>query len=130
MTREKEFTLLRGDVCDVTRFGSDVQHRRAHGQNVVDLARVNNAYKLFTHDDDVQIRRGQRTGKLIEWLIRQTLYVAQPGLTYLQLLASAAYETEHDLGSRFECACSFEQRVEWMTRAVVTGIHHHKLVRE
>ena len=65
MTREKELALLRSDVCDVTRLGTDVKNRRANGQNVVDLARVNNADKFVSHDDYVQIRRGQRTGKLV-----------------------------------------------------------------
>ena len=50
MTRKEELALLRCDVGDVTRLRPDVKNRRAHRQNVVDLARVNDAYKLFSHD--------------------------------------------------------------------------------
>ena len=58
MTREKELALPYSDVGDVTRFWANVKNRRANGQNVVDLARVNYAYKFFSHDDGMQIRRG------------------------------------------------------------------------
>ena len=67
---KRELAVLRGDVGHVTRLGTNVQNRRAHRQNVVDLARVNNTDKLFPHDDDVQISGGQRAGKLVEWLVR------------------------------------------------------------
>ena len=60
MTREKELALLRGDVSDVTRFRPDVKNGRADRQNVVDLARVNNANKLVTHNNNMKISSRQR----------------------------------------------------------------------
>ena len=79
MTRQKNFaaSLLSGEVSNVAWFWSDVEYGRADRDDVVDLARVNDADELFTHHDDVQIGCRKRAGKRVEWLIRQNLDVLE-----------------------------------------------------
>jgi hypothetical protein len=91
---------------------------------------MNDADKLLAHHDDVQIRCRQRIRKFVERLIRQTLHIAQARFAHFHLLATTAGETKHDLRSRFERSSRAQQSVEWMTRAVVTRIHHDELVRQ
>jgi len=65
MTCKKKAFVFDGDIGNVARRWPNVEDGRADRQNVVDLARVNDADKAFTHDDDVQISRGKRMRELV-----------------------------------------------------------------
>ena len=92
---------LCAEIGDMTWLWSNVKRGRADRHDVVDLARMNDADKLVAHHDDVQVRRRQRTRKLVQRLIRQTLHVAQSVLqskiANLRLFASAADKTERNV---------------------------------
>jgi hypothetical protein len=48
-----------GQVGDMTHTWSDVEDRRVHAQDVVDLARVDQANEGITHNDDVKVCGGK-----------------------------------------------------------------------
>jgi hypothetical protein len=96
---------LYGEVSDVTGLWSNVERGRAHGHDVVDLARVNDADKFVAHYNDVEIRCGQHTRKLVQRLIRQTLHIAQlvsqSEVAHLRLLAATSNKTENNFLALF-----------------------------
>ena len=122
--------LIQRDVDNMTLCGSNVQERPADRQNVVDLARVNDAGKLFAHHDDVQVSRRKQTRKLGERLIGQAKnvlqIVADGKRGNFVLLTAAADEAENNLRLIRKPTCGLEQRIKWVARAVITGVHHHK----
>src|SRR6476620_7986953 len=61
----------------MAEFGSDIEHRRAYLQNVVDLAGMDNSHVRIAHDHHMQVRRRERFSQLIQRLIRQTLHILQ-----------------------------------------------------
>lgn len=95
---------------------------------------MNDAYKLVAHYNDVQVRGRQRTRKLVQRLIRQTLHVAQfvtqSEITNLSLLASASDKTEHNVFTSLQLQRSAKQCVERVTGTVVPGIHHDKPIAQ
>ena len=46
-----------GDVCNVTLFRSDIQEWTSHCEDIIDLARMNNADESLTHYNNVQVGR-------------------------------------------------------------------------
>src|SRR5689334_236794 len=118
----------------MTRLWSDVERGGADRDDVVDLARMNDANERIAHHDDVQIRRRQRTRKFVQRLVRQTAqvsqFVTQCELSDLRVFAAATDKTEDDLFTVSQLQRGFEQSVERMTRTVVAGIHHHEPIRE
>ena len=125
---------LYGEISDVTGVWSNVERGRGDGQDVVDLAGMNNTDKLVAHHNDVEISGRQQTRKSVQRLIRQTLHIAQfvtqSKITHLRLLGSPTNKTENDLIAIFQLACSAEQRVERMTRTMIPGIHHDKPITQ
>src|SRR5258705_1131068 len=89
------------DVTHVACLRTDVQNWRANRHDVVDLARMHDAGKLFTHHNRVQVRGRERLRQLIQWLVRQTFHITEPMLCGkpcdLCLLATAANEAESKL---------------------------------
>ena len=115
-------------------FRTEVDDGRAHGQHVVDLARVHEAEHGIAHDHDVRIGGGERGGELCEGLIRQAQHIGAPagggpGLDALEFTA-AADKTEHDGGIGGQGFGRLHQGVERMHGAVVAGIHHNIFVGE
>ena len=53
--REKELAVLCCDVGDVTWLWANVESRSTNTHDVVDLARMDYPYKLFSHHYDVQV---------------------------------------------------------------------------
>jgi len=57
--REAITDFLTKDLRHWTWFWANIQDRGSQFENVVDLARVDNANKGFPHNYQVQVRRGQ-----------------------------------------------------------------------
>ena len=114
----------------MARLWSNVEHRRAHRHDVVDLARVNYAHKRIAHHHNVQVRCRKRSGKPVQRLIRQDLYIVEfvtrSEVVHLLLLAATSNKTKHNVFMLLQLKCGFEQRVERMTRTVIARIHHDK----
>jgi hypothetical protein len=61
---------LKVEIGYMAGLWSNVERGRADRHDVVNLAGMNNADELVAHHDNVQIRRRQRTRKLVQRLIR------------------------------------------------------------
>ena len=122
----------RDQVRNVSFRRADVQDGNAQGQNVVNFARMDNAYKWPPRDNDVQVCRAERTRELLDGLIRQALDVGEAvflreGL-YFWMLAAATDKAKNDLRARGERERGFENWPQRMARTVVSRIHNDELV--
>src|ERR1043166_362636 len=95
---------------------------------------MNDADERVAHHDDVQVRRGQRTRKLAQRLIRQAAYVRErvpySEVFDFRVFAAPTDKAEDDVVAGSQSECGGEQRVERMTRAVIARVHHDEAIRE
>src|SRR6266478_6092366 len=113
---------------------SYIEKRRSNRQNVVYLAGMNNPLITLAHHDDVKVGGRKHSRQFSLWLIWQCADISEllrgSHLFYFSELTAAAHETECDIVAPTQFRCRIEDCVQRMTRAVVSGIHPHKLARE
>ena len=120
------------DFGQVARARSQVEDRGVDRQEVVDLAGMHQPHKSVPHSDHLQVRRRKGSGQFAQRLIGQTQHIPQPALSPggfdLPELASPAHKTKHQTGIPCQLLRCLQQGVQGMTRAMIPGIHHHKLL--
>ena len=111
---------------------ANVKKRSTDRDDVVNLARMHQSFESLSHDDDVQVRRRERSGQLLARLVGKREDVGER-MTPREVFdfgkfTTTAHETENDslLLAQFE-SCR-QQRIERMAGAMIPGIHDHELV--
>src|SRR5580700_2237415 len=107
----------------MARFRPDIEQRRSHAQNVVNLAGMDDANEGIAHDYQVQVRRGKGPGQFAEWLVGPAGNIGQPMVCRELLdpaeLRPSAHKTKGDFFMPQELFGRGQDSVQWMAGAVV-----------
>jgi hypothetical protein len=113
---------------------TDVENPATHTQDVVNLARMHDPSEHIAESDDVKICSGKRSPEARQRLVRQLNNIRElmgfGECSHFLYTASASHENECNVLLRPKFTSGVQERLQRVTRTVVSRIHHDKFVNK